>query len=209
MKKNPLAHSKKKTTADAAAPPEDLPRENSGSAILSFLFFFRIYIPLHNFKIITHKKKLTEVRSSRAGRCKRQTRDRRRLDYDTEKTSKNIEPQLVPYVERDGRRAHRERAATMCCPSFFSESKKTADTNLTLLQAGEAVGVFRAGLVAMESLPATGTSAGSVDRIAFRSVETRTAISTVGAPLVLRTSCAPSEKQRRRKEIPYTLVLAH
>jgi hypothetical protein len=60
---------------------------------------------------------------------------------------------------------------------------------LTLERARLAVIVLGARIVAVESFPTCRAGATAVHRVAFRSIETRTAIAAIGAPFVLKASC--------------------
>lgn len=69
---------------------------------------------------------------------------------------------------------------------------------LTLERARLAVIVLGARIVAVESLPTCRAGATAVHRVAFRSIETRTAIAAIGAPFVLRASCLWGEKKTNK-----------
>ena len=56
-----------------------------------------------------------------------------------------------------------------------------------LLKTGEAVRAFRAGQVAVETLPSSCARTTAVNRIALGAVQTRAAIATVGTPFILGT----------------------
>jgi hypothetical protein len=60
---------------------------------------------------------------------------------------------------------------------------------LTLERARLAIIILRARIVAMQAFPTCRAGATAVHRVAFRSIETRTAIAAIRAPFVLWTSC--------------------
>ena len=67
---------------------------------------------------------------------------------------------------------------------------------LTLERARLAIIILRARIVAMQAFPTCRAGATAIHRIAFRSIETRTAIAAIGTPFMLWASCWQGKKNR-------------
>lgn len=140
---------------------------------------------------------ITVVHSIRVDRRMLPKQDRNRLDSCTRKGRKQTEGrkknnQQMEKMETRWHLGWRTRGAQGV---VFSEYYY-----LTLQRARLAVIVLRARIVAVESLPTCRAGATAINRVAFRSIETRTAIAAIGAPFVLRASCWHHKKKTTKNK---------